>query len=43
MKIETKCQGSEFERFDTVMKALIGVPKQAIADKPKKAKKAEET
>ena len=39
MKIETKCQGSEFEKFDSVMKALIAVPKHEIADKPKKAKR----
>ena len=39
MKIETKCQGSEFEKFDSVMKALIAVPKTEIADKSKKAKR----
>jgi hypothetical protein len=39
MKIETKCQGSEFEKFDLVMRGLIAVPKNEIADKPKKAEK----
>lgn len=39
MKIETKCQGSEFEKFDSVMKALLAVPKSEIADKPRKAKR----
>jgi hypothetical protein len=38
MKIETKCQGSEFEKFDSVMRALIAVPKTEIADKPKRSK-----
>lgn len=31
MKIETKCQGSEFEKFDSVMKALLAVSKSEIA------------
>ena len=39
MKIVTKAQGSEFEKFDSVMKALIAVPKTEIADKPKRAKR----
>lgn len=39
MKIQTKCQGSEFEKFDSVMKALVTVPKAEIAEKPKKAKR----
>lgn len=39
MKIETKCPGSEFEKFDSVMKALLSVPKSEIVDKPKKAKR----
>jgi hypothetical protein len=39
MKIETKFQGSEFEKFDSVMRGLIAVPKHEIADKPKKIEK----
>jgi hypothetical protein len=38
MKIETKCQGSEFEKFDAVMRGLIAVPKSEIAEKRKKTK-----
>jgi len=39
MKIETKCQGSAFEKFDSVMRGLIAVPKAEVADKPKRAEK----
>ncbi len=39
MKIETKCQGSEFEKFDSVMKALLTVPKHEIAKKAKRARR----
>jgi hypothetical protein len=39
MKIETKCQGSEFEKFDSVLKALLSVPKSEIAEQPKKKKR----
>ena len=39
MKIKTKSQGSEFQKFDSVMKVLLAVSKSEIADKPKKKKK----